>query len=298
MERSQNTMQSGVRPILKWAGGKWHLMPTFKCYFPPLAGVRRYFEPFVGGAAVFFHLQHPHSHLSDTNAELVNVYEVVRDSMGDLIAALGMHVNAAEHYYRVRAQDPATLSSVERAARLIYLNKTCYNGLYRVNREGRFNVPFGRYRNPTICDRANLEAASRALRDATLAIGDHETTLCDATAGDFIYFDPPYQPVSRTASFTSYTDARFDAGEQERLASTYRRLHRAGCYLMLSNSDAPLIRDLYAGFRIETIAANRAINCRADGRGPVAELVIANYTPDGALLSDASTRLERWGSAR
>jgi DNA adenine methylase len=285
MERSQIAMRSGVRPILKWAGGKWQLMPTLERHFPPLASVRRYFEPFVGGAAVFFHLQYPRSHLSDTNAELVNVYQVVRDRVGELIAALGAHVNTADHYYRVRAQDPATLSAMERAARLIYLNKTCYNGLYRVNRQGRFNVPFGRYRNPTICDPANLEAASRALRHATLAVGDHETALRDATGGDFVYFDPPYQPVSRTASFTSYTDARFDASEQERLARTYRRLHRAGCYLMLSNSDTPLIRDLYAGFRIETIAANRAINCRADGRGPVAELVIVNYRPDGALLS-------------
>jgi DNA adenine methylase len=277
-------MRDDVRPILKWAGGKWHLMPLLGQRFPPRERIARYFEPFVGGAAVFFHLQHTRSYLSDTNTELVNVYEVVRDHVEEMIAILSMHVNTAEHYYHVRAQDPAALPSVARAARLIYLNKTCYNGLYRVNRQGRFNVPFGRYRNPTICDAANLRAASRALCHATLRVGDHETVLCDAAAGDFIYFDPPYQPASKTASFTAYTDARFDTAEQERLARTFCRLHRAGCYLLLSNSDTPVIRDLYAGFRIETITARRAINCKAEGRGPISELVIANYTPDGALL--------------
>jgi DNA adenine methylase len=277
-------LRTDVRPILKWAGGKWRLMPALERHFPPLDRVHRYFEPFVGGAAVFFHLQHPCSFLSDSNDELINVYAVVRDHLDELVLALNKHVSEAEHYYRMRAWDTALLSPVDRAARLIYLNKTCYNGLYRVNSAGQFNVPFGRYRNPTICDAPNLRAASRALRHATLRVADHEAALDGASAGDFVYFDPPYQPISKTASFTSYTHARFDAAEQERLARTYTRLHRAGCYLVLSNSDTPLIRDLYAGFRVETVSANRAINCKAGGRGRVSELVIVNYTPDGTLI--------------
>jgi DNA adenine methylase len=266
-----------ARPIIKWAGGKWHLLPRLQRSFPPREQIRRYFEPFIGGAAVFFALQHPHSILSDNNIELINLYQVVRDHVSDLIVALQGHVNDVDHYYRVRAQEPATLTPIERAARLIYLNKTCYNGLYRVNRHGQFNVPFGRYRNPTICDAANLQAASTALQRATIRHGDYATVLRDAAAGDFIYFDPPYHPVSKTANFTSYTEGQFGPDEQARLAAEFARLHRAGCYVMASNSDTPLIRELYAGFSIATITANRAINCKANGRGPVAELVITNY---------------------
>lgn len=274
-----------VRPIIKWAGGKAQLLPTLHRFLPPMDCVHRYFEPFLGGAAVFFSLQHPRSVLSDTNAELINLYEVVRDHTAELIAALRLHVYARSYYYAVRAQDPAALSSVERAARLIYLNKTCFNGLYRVNSQGQFNVPFGRYTNPTICDAGNLEAAACALRPATLILGDYDAVLHDAGTGDFIYYDPPYHPLSPTASFTSYTDRSFDATDQARLAQTFRRLHAASCYLMQSNSDTPLIHELYAGFRIACITANRAINSRADRRGPISELVITNYSEDGELLA-------------
>lgn len=274
-----------ARPIIKWAGGKAQLLPTLHRFLPPMGRIRRYFEPFLGGAAMFFSLQHPRSILSDTNAELINLYEVVRDHTAELIAALRQHVYARDHYYAVRAQNPAALSPVERAARLIYLNKTCFNGLYRVNRRGQFNVPFGCYTNPTICDAPNLEAAARALCLATLILGDYATVLRDACLGDFIYFDPPYHPLSPTATFTSYTDRSFDAADQARLAQTFRRLHAAGCYLMQSNSDTPLIHELYAGFRIARITANRAINSRADRRGPISELVITNYSEDGELLA-------------
>jgi DNA adenine methylase len=274
-----------VRPIIKWAGGKAQLLPTLHRFLPRMDRVRRYFEPFLGGAAMFFSLQHPHSYLSDTNAELINLYEVVRDHTTELIAALRRHVYARDHYFAVRAQDPTTLSPIERSARLIYLNKTCFNGLYRVNRHGQFNVPLGRYTHPTICDAPNLEAATRALRPATLILGEYGTVLRDAGPGDFVYFDPPYHPLSPTATFTSYTDRSFDANEQVRLAQAFRGLHAAGCYLMQSNSDTPLIHELYAGFRIARITAKRAINSRVDRRGPISELVITNYAEDGELLA-------------
>lgn len=272
-----------ARPIIKWAGGKWHLMPALSRFFPPVHPSRRYFEPFIGGAAVFLRLQHPRAALSDTNADLIDMYAVVRDHVDELIAALRPHVNDRDHFYRVRAQDPASLTPIERAARLIYLNKTCYNGLYRVNRSGQFNVPFGRYSSPAICDVVNLRAASAVLQRAELMVGDYETILRAAQPGDFIYFDPPYHPISKTASFTSYTRTPFGAEEQARLARTFAHLHEIGCYVMQSNSDTPLIRDLYAPFRIATIQALRSINSKATRRGPVTELVIMNYDAAGSL---------------
>lgn len=278
------TPRVAAGPILKWAGGKSQLIPTLRKFLPPLDGVRRYFEPFVGGAAMFFHLQLEDSCLTDTNTELINVYQVVRDHVGELIDALRVHKNESAYFYKVRAQDPETLLPVQRAARIIYLNKTCYNGLYRVNAGGQFNVPFGSYKNPTICDIEALEAASQALQHARIGVQDYEDVLASAGQGDLVYLDPPYHPLTTTSSFTSYTDKKFDANEQARLALTYRRLHEAGAYLMESNSATMLIRALYHGFRIEEVTANRAINSRADGRGPVTELVILNYSEDGVLL--------------
>lgn len=275
-----------VRPIIKWAGGKAQLLPALQHFLPPRERILRYFEPFVGGAAMFFYLQHARSHLSDTNAELINLYTVVRDDLDTLVAALQCHaaVHSEAHFYRVRAQAPSTLNPAERAARVVYLNKTCYNGLYRVNGKGQFNVPFGHYKKPRILDEPNLRSANSVLRNADLRVGDYETTLCDTGSGDFIYFDPPYHPVSTTASFTSYTDKSFGANEQARLALAFRHLHTADCYLMQSNSDTPLIRALYFGFRIEQVKANRAINSKGDKRGPVSELVIMNYSKTGELL--------------
>ena len=266
-----------ARPIVKWAGGKWQLLPVFSLYFPSPSQIDRYFEPFLGGAAVFFHLQPPRSFLSDSNAELIEVYQVVQSQVEALLLSLRQHRNERDYYYRLRAIDPETLTPVERASRLIYLNRTCYNGLYRVNSAGKFNVPFGRYANPRICDEEGLRAASLALQGARLFVADFEDALADARSGDFVYFDPPYYPLSKTSSFTSYTRDRFDEKEQRRLASVYRDLDRRGCYLMLSNSSAPLIYDLYKGFRVVKVEASRAISCKGDGRGPVTELLILNY---------------------
>jgi len=266
-----------AKPFVKWAGGKRKLIPSFAPHFPLMQQTRMYFEPFLGGGAVFFHLQHPHSFLSDSNEELVELYMVVRDQVEDLIGPLKKHRNEEEYYYKVRAQNPTLLTPIERAARFIFLNKTCYNGLYRVNSKRQFNVPFGKYKKPLICATEKLRAASLALQNTKIFSADFEYAVSEAQNRDFVYFDPPYHPLSKTSSFTAYTAGKFDTSEQERLARVYRDLDRRGCYVMLSNSDTPLIRELYARFRIIEVQANRAINSKADGRGKITELLIINY---------------------
>jgi DNA adenine methylase len=252
-------------------------MPEIAKRFPARDQIRRYFEPFLGGAAVFFHLGHPHSFLSDSNRDLVELYQVVQQDVEGLIELLRIHRNDRDYYYQIRSQDPAALAPSQRAARLIYLNKTCFNGLYRVNSRGQFNVPFGRHKNPAICDADGLRAASAALQYAELSVRDFESVLDGAQAGDFIYFDPPYQPINKTSSFTSYTAGKFGEEEQRRLAAVYSQLAERGCFVMLSNSDTPLIRGLYGKFHIHEIQASRAINSKPEGRGKITELLILNY---------------------
>ncbi|NUP98813.1 MAG: DNA adenine methylase [Armatimonadetes bacterium] len=266
-------------PFLKWAGGKSSLLRQYQRFLPPLEGARRYVEPFVGGGALFFSLQHAPSRLADVNPEVVAAYQVVRDQVEALLEALGKHVNREEHFYRVRELDPARLGPVERVARFIYLNKTCFNGLHRVNRQGRFNVPFGRYVNPNIRDAAGLRAASAALQGVELVSGDFEQTTADLGEGDFVYFDPPYLPVSPTANFTDYAAGGFGEAEHRRLAAVFHELDSRGVRLMLSNSSAPLVYELYRGhgYPIIEIQARRAINRDPAGRGHVTELLIINY---------------------
>ncbi|HKZ50777.1 MAG TPA: DNA adenine methylase [Dehalococcoidia bacterium] len=260
---------------MKWAGGKGQLLEQYAPLFP--TSPKAYYEPFLGGGAVFFRLQPRPAFLSDINQEIVSAYIVVRDRVEELIERLRQHSNEKAYYYAVREQDPTELDPAERAARLIYLNKTCYNGLYRVNRRGRFNVPFGRYRNPLICDAENLKAASLALQGVELRACDFEEALVGARAGDFVYLDPPYDPLSATASFTSYARGGFGEAEQRRLAAVYRELDRRGCLLMLSNADTELVRRLYEGYPLEEVKAARPISCKAEGRGKICELVIRNY---------------------
>jgi DNA adenine methylase len=262
-------------PFLKWAGGKSQLLDQYSPLFPTTW--RTYFEPFLGGGAVFFHLQPSAAVLTDITEELVNAYVVARDKVDELIAALRVHRNERDYYYSVRAWKPESLTPVERAARLIFLNRTCFNGLYRVNRRGQFNVPFGRYSNPTICDRTGLRAASLALKGVEIYATDFEDALERAQAGDFAYLDPPYNPLSATSSFTGYAEGGFGEDEQRRLTSVYKRMDRRGVMLMLSNSASELVKTLYTGFRIVEVTARRAINSKADKRGPVPELVILNY---------------------
>jgi len=279
MTDSTPSRVANARPFLKWAGGKSRLISQYEEYLPDPDSIQRYYEPFIGSAALFFHLQPPVAHLSDRNRKLVEVYEVVRDDVEDLIEALQPHKNEKAYYYEVRAQDPADLTKVERAARLIYMNKTCYNGLYRENQKGEFNVPFGRYKRPKICDRPRLRAASAALQGVHLQAADFEDAVAGAGEGDFIYFDPPYVPLNATSSFTGYSRFGFDEADHRRLAATYRELHGRGCRVMLSNSSAPLVYELYedSEFRSIPIQASRSINSKADQRGPVTELLILNY---------------------
>jgi DNA adenine methylase len=280
--RLADTSRGGERkasPFLKWAGGKTQLLSTFDEYFPDR--FERYFEPFLGGGAVFFRMNAREdgvtAHLSDLNDELINCYSVVRDNVEQLIKALKKHRNESDYYYGVRAMDTSRMTPVARAARLIYLNKTCFNGLYRVNRKGEFNVPFGSYKNPRTCDEDNLRAASDALRNARVEHKPFENALKTAKKGDFVYLDPPYQPLSATSSFTSYTSKCFGELDQKRLAEVFAELDRRGCKVMLSNSDNEFVRELYKQFRLETVYANRAINCRADRRGRISELLVLNY---------------------
>jgi DNA adenine methylase len=263
------------RPFLKWAGGKGQLLDQLRLRMP--TRYRRYLEPFAGGGALFFSLQPKQALLADINAELIDCYVATRDDVEGVIEALGSHRYATEDYYRVRAVDRTTLSLAERAARTIYLNKTGYNGLYRVNRAGKFNVPMGRYSNPLFCDRENLHACSRALRGVDLRVADFEEVAARAKSGDFVYFDPPYVPLSDSSDFTSYVPGGFGADQQRRLATLFAKLAGRGVQAMLSNSDTPTVRELYRGFPIHRVLAARYINSRGSRRGKVGEVVVTNY---------------------
>lgn len=274
-----STYVNNAVPFLKWAGGKQRLLAQYQPFFPQREAIQRYFEPFIGSAAVYFQQQYRPAILSDQNGKLVEVYELVRDHVDEVIAALQPHQNDSDYYYAVRAQNPAELAPIKRAARLIYLNKTCYNGLYRENSKGEFNVPFGRYKNPRICDADRLRLASAALQAVELRVADFATAVATAAAGDFVYFDPPYVPLSPTSSFTSYNKRGFGRADQERLAETVAELTTRGVKVMLSNSSAELVYELYgrSQYRIIDIQARRNINSKASRRGPVKELLILNY---------------------
>lgn len=270
-------MDRAARPVLKWAGGKTQLLPEILQRLP--SAIDTYYEPFVGGAAVFFALaaegRFKRAVLSDRNPELVSLYRSIQRDVEGVIRALGSYRYDEGEYYRVRdAKLPR--SSSARAARLIFLNKTGYNGLYRVNRAGQFNVPFGRYKNPTICDADNLRAAARALRTAELRVADFSTVTRGARPGDAVYFDPPYLPVSKTASFTAYDRHAFELADHERLAVAFSRLDARGVAVLLSNSDTRATRRLFAPFRIDTVTVTRAINSNAQKRGPVAEILVSS----------------------
>jgi DNA adenine methylase len=267
------------RPFLKWAGGKGQLLDQLRPLLPRTPW-RRYFEPFVGSAALFFALRPAEATLSDVNRELVDCYLAVQKHVEPLVRALQEHEYDEELYYQVREQDPAGLELPQRAARTIYLNKTGYNGLYRVNKSGRFNVPFGRYTNPgfrSADSLENLRACSRALQSAKIAVRDFGQVVRHARKGDFVYFDPPYVPLSDTADFTSYAAGGFGPTEQQRLAEIVDELSAAGVLVMLSNSDTPAVRALYQRYRIDVVTASRSINSRANGRGKVREVVVRNY---------------------
>lgn len=267
-----------VRPVLKWAGGKSRSLPDILRALPER--IDTYYEPFVGGAAVFFALasakRFRRAVLSDRNEELVEVYRGLKTSVEDVIEVLHGYRYDRDEYYRIRALSPSALSPAERAARIIFLNKTGYNGLYRVNSRGQFNVPFGRYMNPTFCDPDNLRAASAAFRRVRLEVSDFEKTCREADRGDAVYFDPPYDPVSKTASFTAYHKNAFGRPEHERLADTFERLSKRGVSVVLSNSDTPFTRKLFSGWHVTKIAVSRPISSKASARGAVSELLVTS----------------------
>jgi DNA adenine methylase len=268
-------------PFVKWAGGKGRLLSQLRPLLPSQAPRMRHVEPFVGGGALFFSRQPKRALLTDINPALVGTYVAIRDDVSGVIDALRDLAarHSKERYYAVRDRynRGPRITTAKRAAMFIYLNKTCFNGLHRVNRKGEFNVPVGSYKKPRILNEDGLKAASALLQGAQLRCAPFEALLEDAKPGDFIYFDPPYEPVSATASFTSYASDGFGREDQTRLRDVYKALDRRGCKLMLSNSDVPFIRELYADFRIDTVAAPRAINCNASKRGRVSEVVVRNY---------------------
>lgn len=276
---SDTQLRVSARPLLKWAGGKTQLLPHLLHRVPNSFG--RYIEPFLGGGALFFSMQPRLSFLSDCNQELINCFQVAQSEVEALIEELKQYRYEKEMYYAVRELDRRAdfgkLSRIQRAARLIYLNKTCFNGLYRVNSKGQFNVPFGSYTDPTILDAENLRACSAALKGAVIQSGNFEQVLEIAQQGDFVYFDPPYAPVSDTADFTSYSKEGFDDSAQELLLLVCLQLNQRGVKWMVSNSNVPLIRELYRGFTIEPVGASRAINSKGSKRGAVVELIIRNY---------------------
>ena len=276
-------------PFVKWAGGKGQLLSKLDKYFP--SKITRYFEPFIGGGAVFFYIVSQknirfESFLSDINEELIIAYKTIRDHVEELITILKLHEKEYKkfptgYYYKLRG-NMKLINDIEKTARFITLNKTCYNGLYRVNKNGIFNVPIGRYKNPIICDSSNLRNISIILNHSktNLQVSDYKNILLEKVQEkDFIYLDPPYYPVSITSNFTSYTNNRFTNTDQEELAEIFKKLTDRGCQVLLSNSDSEYIRQLYSEFKENIIAVTvqRAINSKASKRKDHTELIIRNY---------------------
>ena len=274
------------KPFVKWAGGKRQLLAELEKNFPKQFGT--YFEPFLGGGAVLFDLLAKKSNLkcsvSDLNSDLVLAYVTIRDKLGRLIESLenhskNYHKDSTGYYYEVRKQEPK--SQIEKVSRLLFLNKTCFNGLYRVNSKGKFNVPLGRYTNPNIVNKENLTIVSKFLQSEKIKIScrDFESILQDVKKGDFVYFDPPYQPVSDTANFTSYTHRDFTEDDLQRLADLAHQLNSKGCYVLLSNSNTKIVKNLFSSkkWKVKEIAVNRAINSNSQKRTGHKEVLIKNY---------------------
>jgi DNA adenine methylase len=278
-EKVTEINEDRAKPFIKWVGGKTQLLPELAARIPPK--IETYFEPFLGGGALFFYLLPTNSILADLNQELTNLYNVIKQQVDELIEDLQQHIYSKEYYYRIRNVDRIetyeSWSAVQKASRLIYLNKTCFNGLYRVNSKGHFNTPMGKYKNPKIIDNRNLRACSRALQKAQILTGSFLDIEDKIAKNDFVYFDPPYAPLNATSNFTTYTQEGFDATMQLNLLALCDRLNAKGIRFMVSNSNAPLILDLYQNYKIEFIYAARAINSKGDRRGKIPEVIVTNY---------------------
>jgi len=263
------------RPVLKWAGGKTQLLPALMQAMPRAFG--RYFEPFLGGGALLFRLALPGAVASDSNEELMQFYEVVRDEPEALLTTVAQWPISRDDYYYLRAVQPEDLDRVSRAARFVYLNKTCYNGLHRVNRKGQFNTPFGGKTNVRILDEANLHRASEILRRTDLRWAGYQEVLAETRPGDFVYLDPPYMPLGGYSDFRRYTRHFFGEEDHAELAREFRCLAERGVKALLSNSANERIEELYEGFAIRKVKASRQVNCKPEGRGRITELLIGNY---------------------
>ncbi|MBC7406285.1 MAG: DNA adenine methylase [Candidatus Parcubacteria bacterium] len=270
-----------LQPFLKWVGGKRQLLPEIRKLVPKK--YNSYYEPFLGAGAVLFDLKPKKAVVNDLNEELINCYKAIKEELLDLIKDLKNHKNTSEYFYELRQKDRTAeygqLTSYQKASRIIYLNKTCFNGLFRVNSQGQFNAPFGRYANPSYLNEPVLTAVRNYLteNDITITNSDFTESLQTAKKGDFVYIDPPYDPISDTASFTGYNLNQFYQNDQRRLKTLVDELNNKGCHILLSNSSTDFIRDLYKDYNIRTIKANRNINSNAEKRGKVDELLIYNY---------------------
>lgn len=272
-----------VAPVLKWVGGKRQLISTIIKFLPSDINKLGYIEPFVGGGALFFYLQPKKGIINDYNEELINVYKVIRDNCEKLIQDLEKHENNAEYFYNIRALDRnknyKKLSNIVRASRIIYLNKTCYNGLYRVNNAGEFNTPYGRYKNPNIVNAPTLRAVSKFLNNNNIEIlsGDYSNVLRMAKKNCFVYLDPPYHPISESSNFTGYVEGGWSEEDQIRLKKECDELNKKGVRFLLSNSASKFILDLYKDYSIEFVKATRNINSVGTARGEIDEVLIRNY---------------------
>ena len=273
-----------LSPVLKWVGGKRQLLNDIIPMIPKNCST--YVEPFIGGGAVLFELQPKKAIINDFNSELINVYTVIRDYPEELIKELQFHKenNTSEYFYTVREYDRkpdffSKMTSVQKAARVIYLNKTCYNGLYRVNSAGQFNSPYGKYKNPNIVNETVIRAMSKYFNENNIVIknGDFKDALKGLRRGAFVYLDPPYMPISSSSSFTGYTENGFNEKKQRELKKLCDKLDEKGIKFLQSNSDCEFIRDLYSGYKIKTIKAKRAINSKGNSRGEINEVLIYNY---------------------
>lgn len=270
-----------VTPFVKWAGGKRQLLPVIQKYLPKT--FTTYYEPFVGGGALLFHLQPQKAVLNDFNEELVNVYRVIKENPQELVTDLKKHKNNAEYFYAIREldrkKDFKKLSNIERASRVIYLNKTCYNGLYRVNSAGEFNSPFGNYKNPNVANERTILAVSKYLNDNNITIlrGDFADAVKNIKKNAFVYFDPPYHPLSASANFTGYVQGGFDEQEQIRLRDLCIELDTKGVKFLLSNSATSFTKELYQTFTVDYVKANRFVNSVAKKRAAIDEILVRNY---------------------
>jgi DNA adenine methylase len=278
----RRTANKLVGPFVKWVGGKRQLLLEIEKFVPK--SYRNYFEPFVGGGAVLFYLQPKHAVINDNNEELINVYKVIKNNPEELIEDLEKHENSKEYFYRIREYDRDkkyynNLTGIEKASRILYLNKTCYNGLFRVNSSGEFNAPYGSYKKPRIVNDVVIRAVSVYLNGSGVTIlnQDYEKSLTKADASSFVYFDPPYDPVSNSANFTGYTKSGFTRDEQKRLKSVCDWLNKKGVRFLLSNSSTDFIRDLYSEYEIHEVLARRAVNSNARGRGEIKEILVRNF---------------------